>query len=205
MCNASTAYASTMKNSHELPTGLAMDEEDDKDAASASTPTISLTSVVWALAHACMTLFFAYVAYLQLNDPDWYYWFPVYALSSVTCAVLGMHSVRRQSSSFDNVVARSIALFAAVSVVIHFAIEQQVTISLQTEVGREAVGLAIMGFWMGLSSVLTPSSSSMNSVGGNNVTAAAAALFLAASFLVACWAAPRFLIVEVGMGEDHEL
>jgi hypothetical protein len=50
-----------------------------------------------------------------------------------------------------------IALFAAVS-----ALEQQVTVSLQTKIGREAVSLAIMGILMGLSSVLTPSSSSKN-------------------------------------------
>jgi hypothetical protein len=101
----------------------------------------------------------------------------------------------------DNIVARSIALFAAAAVVVNFAIEEQVTFSIQTEVGREAGGLAILGIWMGLSSVLTPSSSSSsknNSGDGNqnNVTSAAVALFLAAFFLVACWAGPRFVIVD---------
>jgi hypothetical protein len=167
--------------------------------------------MVWALAHAIMTLFFAYAAYVQLNDPDWYYWFPVYAISSLTCAVLGMHAVGRQASSFDNIVARSIALFAAAAVVVNFAIEEQVTFNIQTEVGREAGGLAILGIWMGPSSVLTPSSSSSskNTSGDGNTTngtaSAAVALFLAAFFLVACWAGPRFFITDVCVDEGSEL
>ncbi|XP_010548377.1 PREDICTED: uncharacterized protein LOC104819816 [Tarenaya hassleriana] len=39
---------------------------------------------IFAVCSMLMSLLFAYSASVQLNDPDWYFWFPVYAMA---CAV----------------------------------------------------------------------------------------------------------------------
>ncbi|OAY35377.1 uncharacterized protein LOC110627324 [Manihot esculenta] len=41
------------------------------------------TSVLFSFCSLLMSAIFAYSGFVQLNDPDWYFWFPLYASSCV--------------------------------------------------------------------------------------------------------------------------
>ncbi|CAH8263261.1 unnamed protein product [Arabidopsis lyrata] len=95
-----------------------------------------------------MAFLFAYSASVQLNDPDWYFWFPLYTLS----CVINLINCRRRISKSRRIkqmigTALSLGLFLLVKVVVEDVITEKVgvlSLDLTHRVVREKIGSGLV-------------------------------------------------------------
>ncbi|CAH2061331.1 unnamed protein product [Thlaspi arvense] len=94
-----------------------------------------------------MAFLFAYSASVQLNDPDWYFWFPLYTLAF---AVNLINSKRVSKSRRIKQITRttlSLGLFLLVKVVAEDVLTEKVgvlSLDLTHRVVREKIGSALV-------------------------------------------------------------
>ncbi|KAL4239438.1 hypothetical protein ACF0H5_000253 [Mactra antiquata] len=129
--------------------------QHDKDLASKGTQIKPGIMYVWRAINCVMTVFFLLAAYVNMNDPDWYIWGPIYLVPGLLSL-----AVTVQPTTVDSVMWSS-------STVIHFtlccaytfyqivllmeAIGNKMENPLQHEAGREMGGLLIIITWLGIS------------------------------------------------------
>ncbi|XP_024013874.1 uncharacterized protein LOC18021903 isoform X1 [Eutrema salsugineum] len=95
-----------------------------------------------------MAFLFAYSASVQLNDPDWYFWFPLYTLA----CVVNLINCKRISSKSRRIrqmigTALSLGLFLLAKVVAEDVITEKVgvlSLDLSQRVVREKIGSALV-------------------------------------------------------------
>ncbi|KAK9136416.1 hypothetical protein Syun_015746 [Stephania yunnanensis] len=101
---------------------------------------------LFALSSLSMASLFAYSASVQLNDPDWYFWFPLYAFAS-TVNILNCTS----PSKIVNKVVANTALWLGVFLFVKVVIEDFLyelagfwSLDLGKRVVREKVGSGLV-------------------------------------------------------------
>eukprot|EP00850_Spirogloea_muscicola_P020406 SM000214S06800 [mRNA] locus=s214:123383:124214:- [translate_table: standard] len=114
---------------------------------------------VLSAANVAMALLFAYASYTQLNDSDWYIWLPLYAgaaLMSVLEAA-GLEDLGRQVALANLAICSLLPASSAAEAAIALhkagaawptAILGSLGLSVDTEHGREHMGLLVIGVWM---------------------------------------------------------
>ncbi|GLJ23014.1 hypothetical protein SUGI_0434290 [Cryptomeria japonica] len=74
----------------------------------------------YSFCYAFMCILFAYSASVQLNDPDWYFWLPLYSFASVVNMMSVIHLNR--SSSYTHMVF--IAFWLGLAMLVKVVIEE---------------------------------------------------------------------------------
>ncbi|XP_023639597.1 uncharacterized protein LOC17888543 isoform X2 [Capsella rubella] len=90
-----------------------------------------------------MAFLFAYSASVQLNDPDWYFWFPLYTLA----CVVNLINCKRRIKQMMVRTALGLGLFLLVKVVAEDVITEKVgvlSLDLTHRVVREKVGSGLV-------------------------------------------------------------
>lgn len=114
--------------------------------------------ISWACAHAFMAILFVYCSVVQLNDPDWYLWFLGYLCAALGCFSLMLQAYGTVLVTRHNLrlVSRYMAYSSVLALCVHFIVEETIEFRLDTEVGREGLGLALVVGWFAISSLGTP-------------------------------------------------
>lgn len=136
---------------------------------------------VLSLANIVMTGFFAYAAYLQLNDNDMLLWLSVYLLAGVSCFGRVVFSAADGKSRISSLLVAALCSLFLVSRLV-----AQMTFDSSTEYGRENLGLLIVIGWMLLCSKRTKASPLI----------AFGALGIALSLCVTAYRAPKMMVEE---------
>jgi hypothetical protein len=90
-----------------------------------------------------MAFLFAYSASVQLNDPDWYFWFPLYTLA----CVVNLINYRRRIKLMMMRTALSLGVFLLVKVIAEDVITEKVgvlSLDLTHRVVREKIGSGLV-------------------------------------------------------------
>ncbi|CAA7033172.1 unnamed protein product [Microthlaspi erraticum] len=90
-----------------------------------------------------MAILFAYSASVQLNDPDWYFWFPLYTLAFAVNLINCKRTSHSRRIRQITKTALSLALFLLVKVVTEDVITEKVgvfSLDLTHRVVREKIG-----------------------------------------------------------------
>eukprot|EP00897_Mesotaenium_endlicherianum_P009378 jgi/Mesen1/8469/ME000478S07973 len=108
-----------------------------------------------------MALFFSYAAYVQINDPDWYIWLPLYGSASALSLLQALQHSLAASRWRDKVTRR----FHAAAVASCFALQLSALcasasasgeslgaslrkmVDVDAEIGRECLGASVVSAW----------------------------------------------------------
>jgi Transmembrane family 220, helix len=122
-------------------------------------PLSKIERISWVFAHALMAILFVYCSVVQLNDPDWYLWFFGYLCAAVGCFSLMLQAYGTFLITTRHnlrLISRYMAYASVLALCVHFIIEETIEFRIDTEVGREGLGLALVVGWFAISSLGTP-------------------------------------------------
>lgn len=133
--------------------------EKHRPAAAEKTIPLSRTArILWSTAHFAMAIIFLYCTAVQHNDPDWFLWGAGYLSAAIGCFSLMFQSYGTVMCTKQDLrmVSRWMALLSVVALCIHFFLEEKIEFTVNTEVGREGLGLMLVVGWFAVSSLGTP-------------------------------------------------
>jgi len=115
-------------------------------------PSASLSKI----ASAIMMLFFCYGACVQLNDPDWLFWFPLWSCAALASFLYAEDNYNLKKTSFHLALAVMVHAAALLGWRVlcsflrpgHCQGSLGSTFSVNSEVGRENIGSSIIISWM---------------------------------------------------------
>ncbi|KAK3089500.1 hypothetical protein FSP39_004108 [Pinctada imbricata] len=107
---------------------------------------------IWRAMNAVMFTFFLLAGYVNLNDPDWYLWIPIYGVCALLCLPLIVKPEWSYSKIWNTVAVIHLTFclsYAVYQVVLLMeAVSGRLENPLQHEEGREAGGLLIIITWL---------------------------------------------------------
>jgi hypothetical protein len=142
-------------------TTMGVDPENGEKVHQFPVKTVPLSKtgrISWASAHFFMAILFCYCSVVQLNDPDWYLWFFGYLFAAVGCFSLMCQAYGTVLVTKHNLrlVSRYMAFSSVIALCVHFIVEETIEFRLDTEIGREGLGLTLVMGWFAIASFGTP-------------------------------------------------